>query len=803
MKVAGSARSITGWVLDVATGRGGITLWIKDTSLRVHAVKVNYKPTMYVMPRGSSREATRSPFHVIRALESMEGVADVAVVQRRARVDDLHDTPVLQVRATNPIAFRGLVSKLQGMQAFNLFNIDIPLFQKFLYETGLFPFAFATFTITIKNSDMLLESFELKDDREYLVYNSIPLRVAWLDANPKVTRRTSRSLIDNPLQSISIVPDTNDYTTRKSMEPPFKPFKLERGAGTDEAALIRALSMKIREINPDIILTRGGDERVFPYLVARASALGMDSSLVLSRTGRPLKSECFRMNGDGDGSFFSYGRILRRSRTQYYLSGRLHVDTSIYGSIHFQDGNIPGLLEVSRISAVPLQRLNRITIGGALQSIQFMLAHERGILIPHVKRSAETFKTANNLLLADRGGHIFEPSTGIFDNVLSLDFTSMYPMIMVKYNVSPETINCKCCGPAGNAIPGLDYHVCTKRRGLIPESIALPLFKRIAYKHHARQLGSERGRRFELMQAALKWILVVSFGYLGFRNARFGRVEAHQAVCAYSREMLLRSARVVREHGLDVIHGIVDSIWCRHPGDDVGVEESEISAICRDIEQETRLPIESEGVFRFVIFLPSVINPNVGTLNRYWGVFRDGKVKVRGIELRRRDSPAIVKLFQREVISILAPAMNKVEFMARVPLARRVHEKYMDLIDHGEVDHELFAVEMQVSRAPGDYKVSNYQAIASKQLQRRGVTVTPGQSVKFVITSASSKIPNDRVMAWDIFTESNARPDKSKYKELVTRAFKNMFPFDPLPGQVWQKNRSPSKTTTLKNWIAI
>ena len=45
-------------------------------------------------------------------------------------------------------------------------------------------------------------------------------------------------------------------------------------------------------------------------------------------------------------------------------------------------------------------------------------------------------------------------------------------------------------------------------------------------------------------QTALKWLLVVSVGYLGCKNARFGRIEAHEAVTAYSRDLLLQAKEV-------------------------------------------------------------------------------------------------------------------------------------------------------------------------------------------------------------------------------------------------------------------
>ena len=51
------------------------------------------------------------------------------------------------------------------------------------------------------------------------------------------------------------------------------------------------------------------------------------------------------------------------------------------------------------------------------------------------------------------------------------------------------------------------------------------------------------------------------FGYLGYKNARFGRIEAHEAVNAYGREVLLRTKELVEARGFQVLHMYIDGIW--------------------------------------------------------------------------------------------------------------------------------------------------------------------------------------------------------------------------------------------------
>ncbi len=65
---------------------------------------------------------------------------------------------------------------------------------------------------------------------------------------------------------------------------------------------------------------------------------------------------------------------------------------------------------------------------------------------------------------------------------------------------------------------------------------------------------------------------------------------------------------------------------CKTPAD--------FEALLADITERTGLPISLDGVYRWVVFLPSRLNDRVPVANCYFGVFQDGSLKVRGIEAR-------------------------------------------------------------------------------------------------------------------------------------------------------------------------
>ena len=75
-----------------------------------------------------------------------------------------------------------------------------------------------------------------------------------------------------------------------------------------------------------------------------------------------------------------------------------------------------------------------------------------------------------------------------------------------------------------------------------------------------------RRRKDKSRSAAHKWLLVTCFGYLGYKNARFGRIEAHEAVTTWGREALLRAKEAAERLGFTVLHMYVDGLWVQKTG---------------------------------------------------------------------------------------------------------------------------------------------------------------------------------------------------------------------------------------------
>jgi DNA polymerase, archaea type len=797
-------RIFEGWLLDISTSSKGVKFWVKtveeEKNIEIYA---EYFPEFFAVPKKGIGNDLKNLKEILR---QNVNIKSVRICEKYVKLEDHEKKKVLGVSVIKPSLFKATIEEIEKSDLFTLYNTDLPISQMYFYVNDLFPIARCSFKVKIEKKEeketMRLVSVALKDNNEELFYDLPPLKAVWLDV--KVQQRGMRPYYNDPIAyaQISIVENDKDNVPRADGYKK-KTFLIDKA---DEADTLSEITRMMERLDPDIILTQVGDEFMFPYLAERASVHGISKQVYFSRTKTPLKNCIFDLSGSKD-HYMSYGVIRRRSKTQVYFTGRFHLDTTTYASLHFTEGNIPGVIEVARISRVPLQRLSRVTIGGALQSIQYYYAYKLDHLIPPFKKSPEDFRSGMDLIKSDRGGHIFEPLIGVFHQVAELDFSSMYPSLMANFNISSETINCKCCKDDGTGIkvPGLDFHICSKREGIISKSIRLPLEKRLECKKHVRKTGSVR---YKFIDTALKWVLVVSFGYLGFKNARFGKIEAHQTVCAFSREFLMRSAEIAEAHGCKVIHGIVDSMWLQdtqnRPTEDFVKLTKEIA---EEISVKTRIPMSWDGFFDTIVFLPSRAEPDVPALSHYWGIKDDGEIKVRGIEVRRRDIPKIIKGAQYAFIDVFKGAKTAHEFKTRIPEAKKLLLQYVDKIETGSLSKEELTIKQRISRTPSQYKVNSYQAVAARQLEKSGEMATPGKNVFYIILNADADaaFPDKKVILSHLYDEKKHHYDKKKYVELLQRAFENLFPFefpnleDLLKSKIYRKSIQKNLASFIEN----
>ncbi len=560
---------IRGWIFDVyPTDIGEMAVWIiSQNGKRIRLID-KFQPKIYVS--GTKIDVEK----LVGRIYTNKDIADWKFVYKFANPTDVEKTRALEITLKDCRRIPKLTNQILELGdylRYEVSNCDLHGDRTYFFTHNLFPLAF----LEVETAKSGL-SYTLLDSVERLNYSIPPLRIMKLKIEIAKTGKIAD--IQDPIDTITVEQDEKQVAINSG----------------DETEKLLELSKAVRELDPDIVLTNGGDSYLFSYLLQRATFNDVQDKFILSRDEVP-----FVPKTQQGKTFFSYGRVFYKAPTSR-LYGRVHIDTN--NTFILNESSFQGLFEIARICRTPLHTSSRSSIGSSMSSLQFYQAFKQEILIPRNKSIPEAFKSASELLVADRGGFVYEPNVGIHDNTGEVDFSSMYPTLMVNNNISAETVLCKCCPDSHLRIPELNYNICEKRIGVVPKALKLVVSKRLRYKKLKEETTDPKLKEiYDNRQNALKWILVTCFGYLGYRNSKFGTIDGHIGVCAFGREAFLRAARMSEGQGFEVLHGIVDSLWLKK--DTATVEE--YRSLCKKISDDIGVPLNFEGRYKWIVFLPS------------------------------------------------------------------------------------------------------------------------------------------------------------------------------------------------------
>ena len=520
--------------------------------------------------------------------------------------------------------------------------------------------------------------------------------------------------------------------------------------------LMNLLNSILSSFDPDVIQTHFGDVWLFPYLQELSKKTGVPFN--------PNRDSSMPVLRRKETSFFNYGHAHYRA-PQTHLRGRWHID--VKNCMLYNQYQLIGAIEQTRLGSLPLQEVARRSPGASIASMQNLTAMKRGTLVPYQRQKGEIPKTFNQFVGADRGGLVFQPTPGIFQNVAILDFSSKMASIMIEYNVSPETVVSMEREEEGYEISELGIKILSCQ-GLIPQTLKSMRDKRLSLKRLLRSMDKNDAhyrvahRRYKAVADALKWLTVVCYGRLGFANSTFGRINAHEVVSYLSRKVITQAKLLAEAKGFDVLHVYVDSLFVSRPD----ASKEDFQALVDEIERETHLPMDLENVYSWFAFLSSRQNPNVSVANRFYGVAENGDHKIRGIASRRGDTTPFVANVQKDILDILSKQSDPARLSDLFPEILSFVREQLRALKEREIPLERLVVTQTLSRELDGYSVLSPLARVAQQLQAQGKTVKMGQRMRFLYIG-----PAPGVHAWDLSILPDPRTiDVRRYRELVLRA---------------------------------
>lgn len=709
-------KEYTGWLFDLyAHPKQGIILWLVGEDKKPHCFTQPFQVVFYA----------GGPFHRLRQLWKF--LQEKPVRLYRTQREDLHDgtKDVLEVTVLNSSSFDELFSEVnQRFPDLLYYDTDIPLVLRYGAQYGVFPLAHC----------------KVEAARGWEISRITPLDTPW-ELDPELP----------DLRILHLRPDANPaHAPPNHLSVSFGRFNYVLPLN-DPRKLLFCLNGILQRYDPDVILTSYGDTWLFTYLeeVSRVTHIPFNPNRDLAQSARRKQAI----------SFVNYGRAHYRAE-QVHLFGRWHIDDQ--NCMTFGDYGLTGAIEQARVTGLPVQEIARRSPGAGIAAMQTVTALKRNVLVPYRQQKGEIPKTYDELVRSDRGGLVFEPLPGVFPYVAIIDFMSMYPSVMIGYNISPETVGVD--DEDAFAIPDMGVRI-SPREGLVPATLRPMVEKRIKIKRLLKKMGRNDPRypHYKAHANALKWLCVVAYGRLGFANSTFGRINAHEVVSSIGRKVLLKAKEIAEDRNFLVIHAYVDSLFICGP--DARTEE-DFQSLLSEIEQQTKISIEVEEVYSWMAFVSSRQNPDHSVANRFFGLQPDGGYKIRGLACRREDTPQFVAEVQLQALQILAQEKDPDSLSRLFPaVLSMLQEKMSDLSDR-KVPVEKLLVTQTLSRELLEYRVPSPVARAGRQLQNTGRDVRMGCRIQFLYTKTGQG-----VYAWDLPGRFDpALIDVPRYKELLFRA---------------------------------
>ena len=699
-----------GHLFDVYNVEEEIHVWLAlEDGRRLH-----FRDTFYPVIYARGPEALVQK--LLERLRELDALRSFRPARRRLFYEN-QEIDVLEITLSRPRILPRIRRKLYAFYGrMDLYHSDMELPTGYMLDRGIFPLARVELRAL---PDGRIAGWRCLDDRydpEYTVpeFRTMSLRL-----------EHSHRLTPGPGNPMLVETATERHTLDHA----------------NMADITRRLGELLVASDPDILLTAYGDQAILPALLQAAHRSRI--TLPLDRDPTPAT----RRLGTRGNSFMTYGSWIYRAPS-IPLFGRWHIDSG--NTFVYKEADLAGTIELARLSRMSAQRMARASTGMALTAIEMEVALDMNYLVPWQKSAVEESKTFYQLVRIDKGGMIFAPDTSegnVYENVAQCDFAQMYPSIMALHNISPETVNCPCCrGDDGPRVPEAGYTLCTRRRGVVSRALERLLDRRRYYKTRLKEELPETQREiYRQRQSSLKWMFVTSFGYLGFRNAKFGRLESHEAVTAFGRDKLLTAREIAEDRGYDVLHAITDCLFLKadRPG---ALDRAAILDMCAKVGAETGVTLNLDGLYHWVVFLPSRQDPDLPVINRYFGLFDDGELKYRGIAARRKDVPTLIASGQLKLLGIMSRGKSVTELRELHDHMDAFYREVDDQIQSG-ADWRQLLVRRTVSRPYEDYRVAGGTYVALSQIRERGADAAPGEKVRFVVRDRAHPDPMARYLS--------------------------------------------------------
>ncbi|KAL0378216.1 UNVERIFIED_CONTAM: DNA polymerase delta catalytic subunit [Sesamum radiatum] len=558
-----------------------------------------------------------------------------------------------------------------------------------------------------------------------------------------------------------------------------------------EKELLLAWRDFVREVDPDIIIGYNICKFDLPYLIQRAEVLGIAEFPILGR----IRNSRVRVK---DTTFSSRQYGTRESK-EVTVEGRLQFDLlqamqrehklSSYSlnsvSAHFlneqkedvhhsiisdlQNGNsetrrrlavyclkdaylpqrlldklmfVYNYVEMARVTGVPISFL--LSRGQSIKVLSQLLrkAKQKNLVIPNVKQAGSEQGTYE-------GATVLEARAGFYEKpIATLDFASLYPSIMMAYNLcyctlvtSEDARKLNLPPECVNKTPSGETFVKSNlQKGILPEILEELLAARKRAKADLKEAKDPLEKAvLDGRQLALKISANSVYGFTGATIGQLPCLEISSSVTSYGRQMIEHTKKLVEdkftvlggyEHNAEVIYGDTDSIMVQFGVPSVE-EAMNLGREAADYISGTFIkPIKLEFE---KVYYPYLLISKKRYAGLYWtNPKKFDKMDTKGIETVRRDNCLLVK-------NLVTECLNKILIERDIPGAvQYVKNTIADLLMN-RMDLSLLVITKGLTKTGDDYEVKAAHVELAERMRKRDAATAPnvGDRVPYVIIKAA------------------------------------------------------------------
>ncbi len=701
-----------------------------------------FRPYFYAIP-----EETYSPEEVRRQILQLSKPSSPII---KAEVVDRRyiGRPVKAVKATTMVPayvreYREAVARLDSVRL--VLEADIRFTMRYLIDYNLYPMRWyeaevrkrtgvgpyrvdAVYDIVSDNLEEV-EEYADKDPLEGLKIMAFDIEVYSKEGSPDPRK--------DPIIIIG-------YATNQDPEP-----KILAMEGKSDAPLIRAFVEAVQREDPDIIVGYNQNKFDWPYLQERSRFLNITLDVGRRRGGPPQTSVYGHISIPGrlNVDLYDFAKEIHEIKVKTLEEVADYLDVvkkdervilewweipeywddpkkrptliqyakdDVRSTLGLVDKFLPFGAQLSQVSGLPMDQVMAASVGFRLEWRLIREAFKRKELAPNrVERREETYT----------GAIVLKPKKGVHENIAVLDFASMYPNIMVKYNVGPDTLvkpGEKVSDDEVYVAPVVGHRYKKKPDGFFKQALKkfLDIRRRIKEEMKKYPKDSAMYRLLHERQRAVKVLANATYGYMGWTGARWYCRECAESVTAWGRQIITSAIEKARSMGLEVIYGDTDSLFVKYIPD-------KVNALIEFVEKNLGFEIKIDKIYRKVFFTEAK--------KRYVGLTEDGKVDVVGFEAVRGDWSELAKETQLKVAEIV---LRTGDVNKAVDYVRNVIER----LRRGDIEYRKLIIWKTLSKKLEEYAAEQPHVYAARLMASRGIAIQPGMKIGYVIVKGGGPL---------------------------------------------------------------